>query len=35
MGLLLAALLKLRETPPSHGYSPYEIVYGRPPPIVT
>ena len=28
------ALLKLRMTPQSHGYSPYEIVYGRPPPII-
>ena len=28
------ALLKLRMTPRSHGYSPYEIVYGRPPPII-
>lgn len=30
MDLLLAALLKLRVTPHSHGYSPYEIVHGRP-----
>ena len=30
--LLLAALHKLRVTPHYHGYSPYEIVYGRPPP---
>ena len=28
------ALLKLRMTLQSHGYSPYEIVYGRPPPII-
>ena len=28
------ALLKLKMTPRSHGYSPYEIVYGRPPPII-
>ena len=28
------ALLRLRMTPRSHGYSPYEIVYGRPPPII-
>ena len=28
------ALLRLRMTPWSHGYSPYEIVYGRPPPII-
>ncbi|KAB0362529.1 hypothetical protein FD754_006685, partial [Muntiacus muntjak] len=32
--LLPMALLKLRMTPRSHGYSPYEIVYGRPPPII-
>ena len=32
--LIPAALLILRVTPQSHGYSPYEIVYGRPPPIV-
>ena len=31
--LLPTALLRLRMTPPSQGYSPYEIVYGRPPPI--
>ena len=34
MYLLLAALLKLRVTPCSHGFSPYEITYGRPPAIV-
>ena len=28
------ALLTLRMTPQSQGYSPYEIVYGRPPPII-
>ena len=28
------ALLRLRMTPWSQGYSPYEIVYGRPPPII-
>ena len=28
------ALLKLRMTPRSHGYSPYEIVYRRPPPVI-
>ena len=28
------ALLKLMMTLQSHGYSPYEIVYGRPPPII-
>ena len=28
------ALLRLSMTPQSHGYSPYEIVYGRPPPII-
>ena len=27
-------LLKLRVTPHSHGYSPYEIVYGKHTPIV-
>ena len=32
--LLLTALLRLRMTPQSHGYSPYEIVYGRPPPVI-
>ena len=32
--LLPMALLRLRMTPRSHGYSPYEIVYGRPPPII-
>ncbi|KAB0355478.1 hypothetical protein FD755_021986, partial [Muntiacus reevesi] len=32
--LLPMALLRLRMTPQSQGYSPYEIVYGRPPPIV-
>ena len=35
MDLLLAALLKLRVTLHSHGYSPYEIIYGRSPPIVS
>ena len=28
------ALLKLRMTPQSHGYSPYEIVHGRPPHLI-
>ena len=28
------ALLRLRMTPWSHGYSLYEIVYGRSPPII-
>ena len=28
------ALLRLRMTPRSQGYSPYEIVNGRPPPII-
>ena len=28
------ALLRLRMTPQSHGYSPYEIVFGRLPPII-
>ena len=28
------ALLRLRMTPWSHSYSPYDIVYGRPPPII-
>ena len=32
--LLPMALLKLRMTPWSQSYSPYEIVYGRPPPII-
>ena len=32
--LFLTALLRLRMTPLSHGYSPYEMVYGRPPPII-
>ena len=32
--LLLTALLRLRMIPQSQGYSPYEIVYGRPPPII-
>ena len=27
-------LLRLRMTPQSHGYSPYETVYGRPPPKI-
>ena len=34
MDLILVALLKLRVTLSSHSYSPYETVYGRPPPIV-
>ena len=34
MDLLLVALLKLRVIPCSHSYPPYEIIYGRPPPIV-
>ena len=32
--LFLTALLRLRMTPRSHGYSVYEIVYGRPPLII-
>ena len=32
--LLPMALLRLRMTPWSRGYSPYEIVHGRPPPII-
>ena len=32
--LFLTALLRLRMTLQSQGYSPYEIVYGRPPPII-
>ena len=32
--MLPTALLKLRVTPWSHGYSPYETVYGRPPPVI-
>ena len=32
--LLLMAFLRLRMTPWSQGYSPYEIVYGRPPTII-
>ena len=34
MDLLPTALLRLRVTPQSQGYSPYKIVYGRPPPII-
>ena len=34
MDFLPKALLRLRMTPRSHGYSPYKVVYGRPPPIV-
>ena len=34
MDLLPTALLRLRMTPRSHGYSVYEIVYGRPPLII-
>ena len=34
MDMLPAALIKLRVTPRSHGFSPYEIIYGRPPSIV-
>ena len=34
MDLLPTALLRLRMTPQSHGSSPYEIVCGRPPPII-
>ena len=34
MDLLPTALLRLRMTPQSQGYSPYEIVCGRPPPII-
>ena len=32
--LLPTALLRLRMTPWSQGNSPYEIVHGRPPPII-
>ena len=32
--LLLSALLRLRMTPWSQGYSTYDIVHGRPPPII-
>ena len=34
VNLLPTALLRLRMTPRSHGYSLYETVYGRPPPII-
>ena len=34
MDLFLTALLGLRMTPQTHGYSPYEIVYGGAPPII-
>ena len=34
MDLLPTALLRLRMTPQSQGYSPQETVYGRPPPII-
>ena len=34
MDLLPTALLRLRMTPQSQGYSPYKIVYGSPPPII-
>ena len=34
MDLLPTALLRLRMTPQTQGYSPYEIVYGRLPPII-
>ena len=34
MDLLPTALLRLRMIPRSQGYSPYEIVYGRPPPLI-
>ena len=34
VGLVPKALLRLRMTPRSHGYSLYETVYGRPPPII-
>ena len=32
--LFPTALLRLRMTPWSHGYSPYETVYGTSPPII-
>ena len=32
--LLLTALLRLRMTPQSQGYSPYEIVYWSAPPLI-
>ena len=34
VGLFPTALLRLRMTPQSHGSSPYNTVYGRPPPII-
>ena len=34
VGLFPMTLLRLRMTPQSHGYSLYEIVYRRPPPII-
>ena len=34
MDLLPTALLRLKMTLQSQGYSPYEIVYGRPPPVI-
>ena len=34
MDLFLTDLLRLRMIPQSQGYSPYEIVYGRPPTII-
>ena len=34
MDLLPTALLRLRMTPQTQGYSPYEVVYGRLPPII-
>ena len=34
MDLLPTTLLTLRMTPWSNGYFPYDVVYGRPPPII-
>ena len=34
MDLFPMALLRLRMIPRCHGYSPYKIMYGRPPPII-
>ena len=34
MDLLPTALLRLKMTPQSQGYSPYKIGYRRPPPII-
>jgi hypothetical protein len=34
VNLLLAALLRVRYTPYKQGFTPFEILYGRPPPII-